>query len=181
MAFEASSAPAPARFWSETRKRVYGVVAIVAIGLSIYTALGEWRESHSLFINETESLPNWAFVLDRQHLPARGQLILFKAPLTQLVVAHFGADPATFTKIAYGIGGDRVTRIGRTFYVNGRKVAVAKERSLRGEALALGPTGVIPRGCYFAATPHKDGFDSRYAAIGWPCSDRVVGTGSAIL
>ena len=181
MASEASSAPAPARFWTETRRRVYGVVAVFAIGMSVYTALGEWRENHSFFINETESLPNWAFVLDNKHFPARDQLILFRAPLTPLVVAHFGANPATFTKIAYGVGGDRVTRVGRTFFVNGREIAVAKERSKRGEPLALGPTGIIPRGCYFVGTPHKDGFDSRYAAIGWPCSDRVVGTGSAIL
>lgn len=180
----ADLAPASAetpRFWTEKRKRVYGVVAIGFIAMSVHTALAEWRENHTLLINETESLPNWAFVLDRKHFPARGQLILFKAPLSPLVVAHFGADPATFTKIAYGVGGDRVTRVGRTFFVNGRQVAVAKDKSRRGEPLALGPIGIIPRGCYFAATPHKDGFDSRYAAIGWPCTDRVVGTGTAIL
>ena len=40
---------------------------------------------------------------------------------------------------------------------------------------------MIPRGCYFVGTPHKDGFDSRYAAIGWICMRRVFGTGTAIL
>ena len=80
-----------------------------------------------------------------------------------------------------GVAGDVVTRQGRVFLINGTPAATAKSRSRAGEPLALGPTGVIPRGCYFVATSHKDGFDSRYAAIGWICRDRILGTGRAIL
>ena len=50
-----------------------------------------------------------------------------------------------------------------------------------GEPLALGPTGVVPQGCYFVTTAHKDGFDSRYAAIGWICARRILGVGRPIL
>ena len=50
-----------------------------------------------------------------------------------------------------------------------------------GEPLALGPTGTVPRGCYFVTTEHKDGFDSRYAAIGWICAPRILGVGRPIL
>ena len=49
------------------------------------------------------------------------------------------------------------------------------------DLLAAGPTGVLPRGCYFVATPNKDSFDSRYAAIGWICRAQVIGVGEAIL
>ena len=51
----------------------------------------------------------------------------------------------------------------------------------RGDRLAAGPLGVVPEGCIFAGTPHKDGFDSRYAHIGFVCRDRLVGTGQPIL
>ena len=30
-------------------------------------------------------------------------------------------------------------------------------------------------------TAHKDGFDSRYAAIGWICAKRILGVGRPIL
>jgi len=81
----------------------------------------------------------------------------------------------------YGVAGDVVTRQGPDFFINGKHVALAKHKSRRGEPLAAGPIGVIPHGCYFAGTPHKDGFDSRYAIIGWICRDRIVGTGSPVL
>ena len=50
-----------------------------------------------------------------------------------------------------------------------------------GETLVAGPTGVIPQGCYYVGSPHKDGFDSRYAAIGYACADKIVGVGQPIL
>ena len=67
------------------------------------------------------------------------------------------------------------------FFVGGRLVATAKLKSRLGEPLALGPTGIIPKGCYFVATGHRDGFDSRYAAIGWICRSRILGVGRAVL
>ena len=107
--------------------------------------------------------------------------MFFSPPISPLVVAHFGAHPDVFGKRVYGVGGDIVTRQGRTFFVNGHRVATAKPTSSRGEPLEPGPTGVIPRGCYFVGSPHKDGFDSRYAAIGWICMRQIFGTGTAIL
>ena len=50
-----------------------------------------------------------------------------------------------------------------------------------GEPLALGPTGRVPQGCYFVTSEHKDGFDSRYAAIGWLCGPRILGVGRPML
>ncbi len=50
-----------------------------------------------------------------------------------------------------------------------------------GEILIQGPVGTIPDHCIFAGTPHKDGFDSRYADIGWVCAPQIVGTGVPVL
>lgn len=157
------------------------LVLLVFAAIGIYQALTDWRDRHTLLINTSPSLPNWAFILDKKLPPGRGSLVFFDPPHTPLVVSHFGANPSAFGKRVYGIAGDRVTQSGRTFFVNGHQVAVAKLYSVRGEPLELGPTGIIPKGCYFVGSPHKDGFDSRYAAIGWICQPRIFGTGTAVL
>lgn len=171
----------PSRFWTPSRRRVYGGAVAGAVILGLYGTISGWRDSHAILINATQSLPNWAFILEKKLPPQRGDLVFFDPPLSPLLVAHFGAHPDLFAKRVYGVAGDRVTRVGRRFFVNGRQVALAKLVSTRGEPLALGPTGLIPAGCYFVGTPHKDGFDSRYAAIGWICRDRVLGTGTPVL
>jgi conjugal transfer pilin signal peptidase TrbI len=96
-------------------------------------------------------------------------------------VKHFGKEPRPFGKRVSGLPGDLVTEKDRAFFVNGRLAAKAKLTSRLGEPLALGPTGRVPPGCYFVTTAHKDGFDSRYAAIGWICAPRILGVGRPIL
>lgn len=172
--------PAPA-FWGTARRRRYLVYAAVGIGLVSLGELARWSDDHALLVNATTSLPNWAFMIDRQRVPARGDIIFFEPPPGSLLARHFGARPQPFGKIVYGVAGDRVERHGRLFSVNARPVALAKPATRFGEPLALGPTGTIPRGCYFVGAPHRDSFDSRYAAIGWVCRLRVIGVGRPIL
>ena len=86
-----------------------------------------------------------------------------------------------FVKIVKGIPGDVVTVQGRDFYVNGVKVATAKERSLKGQPLDLGPTGIIPPGHYFVWTPHKDSLDSRYQLTGWVKKEQITGRAVPLL
>ena len=169
------------RFWSGARRRRYLAYALVGGGLLGLSALAQWRDNHALLINATTSLPNWAFLIDKRRAPSRGDLIFFDPPRSALVKRHFGRKPQPFGKIVYGVGGDRVEARGRLFLVNGRPVALAKPHTRLGEPLAAGPTGTLPHGCYFVATPHRDSFDSRYAAIGWICRPRVIGVGKAIL
>ncbi|MBA4162549.1 MAG: conjugal transfer protein TraF [Novosphingobium sp.] len=132
-------------------------------------------------INASPSLPYWAIWLDRTDTPARGDLIVFMPPRSDLVTRHFGAKPLPFGKRVLGVAGDRVTEKDRAFFVNGVAVARAKAASRLGEPLPLGPTGTIPKDCYFVGSEHKDGFDSRYAAIGWICRPQVIGVGRPIL
>jgi conjugal transfer pilin signal peptidase TrbI len=144
-------------------------------------ALSHFGDTHAFMLNISPSLPFWAIWLEPERTPQRGQIAVFLPPRSQLVTAHFGAKPRPFAKYAVGLPGDVVARVGRRFFVNGRAVALAKPTSKRGEPLALGPTGTLPRDCYFMATPHPDGFDSRYAAIGWICAPRILGIGKPIL
>lgn len=167
------------RYPPRTRRLLlFGGIAALAAALG---ALKTWRDDHAILINASGSLPNWAFLVERGRSPARGDLVFFVPPEGALVRRHFGPNPKPFGKRVLGIAGDRVTARGRLLLVNDRPVARAKPVSRFGEPLALGPTGVIPPGCYFVATAHPDGFDSRYAAIGWICRPRILGVGRAIL
>lgn len=157
------------------------LLAALSAGALALGAASRFAENHALMINASPSLPYWAIWLDRSAVPARGDLIVFMPPRSDLVTRHFGARPLPFGKRVLGIAGDRVTEQGRMFFVNGRPVARAKRTSRLGEPLALGPTGTIPKDCYFVGSEHKDGFDSRYAAIGWVCKAQVIGVGSAVL
>lgn len=176
----AETAPPP-RFWNRDRRRRY--LALTAAGLAFLglSELGRWSERHALLVNASTSLPHWAFLIDREAAPGRGDFIFFDPPQTKLLERHFGKDLKPFGKIVEGVAGDRIETRGRLFLINGRPIARAKPATRRGEPLELGPTGLIPPGCYFVATPHPDSFDSRYAAIGWICRPSIIGVGEAIL
>ena len=171
----------PPCFWTVRRRRLYAGYAALGLACLGYSSVADWQSRHGLLINATGSLPNWAFWLERDRLPTRGDYVFFRVSQTPLITAHFGTKPAVFGKRVYGLPGDVVTRRGRAFFINGEPVATAKRFSRKGEALALGPTGVIPPGHYFVATSHADGFDSRYADIGWVKARQLVGVGRPIL
>ena len=156
-------------------------IGLLSTGLAASSALSEWRDEHAVLINTTESLPNWAFFIDKGRLPERGDFVVFNPPGTALITAHFGSTPAPFAKRALGVPGDLVTRSGNAVQINGETVATLKPRTKRGETLLPGPTGRIPKRCYYLGTAHADGFDSRYAEIGFVCAGRIVGTGDALL
>ena len=150
-------------------------------GALALSTLAAFSRDHALMINASPSLPYWAVWLERGAVPERGDIILFDPPASPLLVKHFGREPKPFGKRVSGVPGDIVTERDRAFFVNGRLVAKAKLTSRLGEPLALGPTGRVPAGCYFVTTGHKDGFDSRYAAIGWICGQHILGVGRPIL
>lgn len=161
--------------------RLFGAAVLLVIGGSVVAGLEAFHRNHALMINASDSLPNWAFYMTRGRDPKRGDYISFVAPRNALVVSHFGAKPPIFAKIVYGMPGDTVSRTGSQVLINGKRVGQTKALSKRGEPLLAGPIGVIPQGCYYAGTPSKDGFDSRYAAIGFVCTAQIFGTGVPIL
>lgn len=164
-----------------------GVVA----SLAAVQGLDAFAKGHMLLVNRTPSLPNWAYFIERGAVPKRGQVAFFRAPRNELVRRHFGASPAPFGKLVYGMPGDLVEhRAGRVVIrsaqgtqsqVQTLDVGALKPRTSKGEPLVAGPTGRIPPGCYFMGSPHADGFDSRYAAIGFVCSHQLVGVARRVI
>lgn len=163
------------------RRRLWAALGLFIAGSVSLNGIAGWRDSHMLLINASESLPNWAFAVDLTATPKRGDYIFFVPPADPLVVRHFGRKPLMFGKLVYGMPGDHVIHRGAKVIVAGKLVAGMKPFTRTGEPLVAGPTGIIPAGCYYVGSPHKDGFDSRYAAIGYACSGQIAGVGSPIL
>ena len=86
-----------------------------------------------------------------------------------------------FGKIVYGMPGDVVAHDGAVVTINGAPIARMKLRTRAGEPLTPGAIGTIPAGCYYAGSPHPDGFDSRYAEIGFVCGRQLIGVGEPVL
>lgn len=176
----AIDASAPTERW-RPRKHRWAAIFVLIAGVAGYQGLSEFRDNHAFLINRTDSLPVWAFWIHKNRAPARGEYVFFQPPSHPLVIRHFGAKPEMFGKIVYGIPGDTVSHRGSDVVVAGKVVAQMKPLTRAGETLTAGPTGTIPAGCYYVGTPHKDGFDSRYAEIGYACTRKIVGTGVPIL
>lgn len=85
------------------------------------------------------------------------------------------ARGSIFIKKVVGVPGDEVRRDGRTFFVAGRYIGLAKPNARTGEALEATAVGVIPDGAYFLATPSPDSLDSRYAATGNVMRSEIIG------
>lgn len=149
------------------------LLALILLGRGAADTAARWRFS----INMTDSLPNWAFVVDlRDRRPDRGELVAFAPPPNR-----WFAPGAVFTKQVAGVPGDAVERHGRDFYVAGRFVGQAKPVSKDGTPTSLGPVGTIPPGRYFVVTGHPDSLDSRYAEIGWIDTSRILGVARPVL
>lgn len=128
-------------------------------------------------LNATESLPGWVYVVVKHQLPrSRTERVAFWPP------ANPAYPPSMwFIKIARGLPGDRVTRQGQAFFVEGAFVGRAKPWARNGRVLPPGPEGVLPAGQYFVWTPHPESYDSRYADIGWIAQGRLIGRAYRLL
>ena len=73
-----------------------------------------------------------------------------------------GSSRKAIKRVACGAG-DEFSTSGDTCYCNGREMAVAKIRSLKGEKLPhFSYNGKIPEDRIFVTGQHRDSFDSRY-------------------
>ena len=90
--------PTAARFWTPQRRRLYAGYGLL-FGLIIsLSSLAGWQREHGFVINVSDSLPNWAFWIDRTRTPERGDYIFFRLEPTPLMRAHFGDRPLLFGK-----------------------------------------------------------------------------------
>ena len=159
----------------------YGLAALGSAGL-LSLAGWAWAQDHSIYWNESHSLPGYVYYSAPDMGLALGQEVAFHPPRSPLVVAHFGQHPVVFIKKMLGRPGEVIRRDANgTVTINGRFVGQIKPRTHWGEVLLPGPIGTIPQGCLYAGSTWPDGFDSRYAAVGLVCQERLIGAARRLL
>ena len=121
-------------------------------------------------LNLTESLPGTLFLVEKDVMPKRGDLVAFRWE---------GSWPyprgSIFVKCLIGLPGAVISAEGRDFFVDGKPVGRAKETARTGEPLDTGPLGTIPDGRYYVAGSHPDSLDSRYRLTGWVAQRQIIG------
>jgi len=154
---------------------IRNLASIVIVSVLCICVAVIFNYKYAIMINATGSLGNWAFLVKKGVIPQeKGEYIAFIPPKNPYYTK-------TFVKIIGGVAGDEVRHEERVFYVGDTKIGKAKEVSLKGEPLDIGPVGVIPEDHYFVYTQMKDSYDSKYKTIGWIPKDLVVGTAYPIL
>ena len=134
-----------------------------------------FQQNFAFGINASESLPDTLYLIHKRAAIHRGDYVAFRW--------HGGGPyPAgvTFIKIAAGVPGDRVTRINRTYFVNGRFVGSAKTHGRDGKALGPMDDGILGADEYYVSAPHPDSLDSRYRLTGWIRKNEFIGRAYAI-
>ena len=152
---------------------IVGLSAVMISLVIIQAALSPW---YLFGLNIDNSLPGYVYLVMRDELPRRDEIAAFRTPPNP-----YYPENVPFIKIVRGMPGDTVTRDGRSFFINGKRIGWAKEQTRNGHPLTPGPTGTLPPGHYFFWTPHIDSYDSRYGEIGWITTDRILGRAVRLL
>lgn len=151
---------------------LFRVLAITAMGtasiLVFYNSI--WKPNFLLALNKSESLPQKLFLVIKRAEIKRGSYIAFYPKRENL----YGPEKP-FLKIVGGISGDKVSKAGEKFYINGKYVGSIQKKTRDGQKLIPGPTGIIKRGYYYVYTKHPKSYDSRYKSIGWVGQKDIVG------
>lgn len=136
----------------------------------------DWSQNHFILINQTQSLPNWVFIVDKGIAPRRGDMVAF----TPGPNPYYPED-LPFVKIVRGIGGDEVTIEGVDVAINGVRLGAIKSLTGANQKVTAIDPGVIEDGQYFVWSPSPDSFDSRYKEIGYVETRRIIGRARPLL
>jgi conjugal transfer pilin signal peptidase TrbI len=89
----ASEAPVAAPRASSWRLKLGGMALIGGAALG-WSALKDWHDHHAFLINASESLPNWALLVETGRFPARGDYVVFAPGHDPLVSSISGPIPS---------------------------------------------------------------------------------------
>lgn len=148
----------------------------IILAIACLRTAQNWSQNHFILINQTQSLPNWVFIVDKGVAPQRGDMVAFTPGPNP-----YYPENLPFVKIVRGVSGDDVSIEGVEVAVNGERLGAIK--SLTGanpNVTAIDP-GAIPDGQYFVWSPSPDSFDSRYKEIGYVEEIRIIGRARPIL
>lgn len=144
------------------------LVVILAI-----TAMSMLAARYRIVVNHDGSLPINGVVIKVGQIPTKNdEIFVFNVKNNP----HFKSRKIQFIKLIGGFAGDQIKVREREVYVADRPIGFAKTHSRKGVQLTITEEQVIPSQKFFAYTPHKDSFDSRYKDIGLIDEKDIIGT-----
>jgi|TARA_Y100001001_G_scaffold46425_1_gene41684 conjugal transfer pilin signal peptidase TrbI len=146
------------------------LAAIASVTVMWNVTMSRW----SFGLNMTESLPYWAFVIDGQDRPERGELAFFTPPPNPYY-------DTPFVKRVLGVAGDVIEVRNREVFINGHLIGRAKTHDQQGRAVDVIEPQTIAEGWIFVGGDHVDSYDSRYAEFGLVPDSQVLGRATPIL
>lgn len=136
----------------------------------------QWSQDHFILVNQTQSLPNWMFIVDKGTPPRKGDLVAFVPGPNP-----YYPDDLPFVKIVRGVAGDEISIEGVEIAVNGERLGAIKSLTGANPNVTAMDPGTIPEGQYFVWSPSPDSFDSRYKEIGYVENTRIIGRARPLL
>jgi conjugal transfer pilin signal peptidase TrbI len=122
--------------------------------------------------NYSESLPYHFVVVKKGEVPnKKDQIFVFYVRDNPLLKV----SKIKFIKLAGGLPGDTIDVRKKEIFINRNSIGLIKPYSKKGDSLNAVASGKIPQGKFFAYTPHKDSFDSRYKEIGLINEKDIIG------
>ncbi len=156
--------------------RKWLIVCAVILALGVLKAIYAWSQTHYILINQTQSLPHWAFIVEKGVLPGKGDMVAF----TPGPNPYYPEDIA-FVKVVRGVGGDMVTHEGVDVAINGERLGPNKALTGANPNVTPVDPGTVPEGLFFVWSPSPDSFDSRYKEIGYVGQGRIIGRARPLL
>lgn len=136
----------------------------------------DWSQNHYILINQTQSLPHWAFIVDKGVMPAKDDMVAFTPGPNP-----YYPDDIAFVKIVRGIGGDAVSIEGTQIAINGETLGPIKALTGANTNVTAIEAGPVPSDAYFVWSADPDSFDSRYKEIGYVPEARIIGRARPLL
>ncbi len=150
-------------------------ITIAVATLVFIGAVLIFRDHFLIVHNKSVSLSARWFIISKGQIPQKNQIFAFRVSNPN---AYKPGE--IFIKIVGGVAGDKVQIKERDFYITNQfgdqLIGAAKTVSLKGQPLLMLDSVVIPPNHYFAYTPHKDSYDSRYQEIGLINEAQIIGT-----
>lgn len=138
-----------------THKLILGLIVLLYVG-------SFWFQ---LRINTTHSLSHYLYLVQKHHLPKKGEFAGFTHPLFYGVVI----------KRVSGVPGDKIEIKNHNIYIAGQHICPLVDKNSKGEPLIPAEEKLIPQGYYFVSGDHRRSFDSCYQAFGLVHQSQVEG------
>lgn len=156
-------------------KKWLGICAALLV-IGALRSVYDWSQNHYILINQTQSLPHWAFIVDKGVLPTKDDMVAFTPGPNP-----YYPENIAFVKIVRGVGGDAVSIEGTEVAINGETLGSIKALTGANTNVTAIEAGPIPSGAYFVWSPDPDSFDSRYKEIGYVPKARIIGRARPLL